>query len=93
MACCCFRPAAGNDDDGPETPGYAAVGYGADATDGGSRESIVRGEEKHPHGRVRPKRRSDAGRHDEQRQQASNNLGATEWVTHRRPHTGESRYI
>jgi hypothetical protein len=83
----CVRLAAGNARDGPETPGNAAVRQGADANDGRPRGAMVRGEEARPPGGVRTKGGPDASRQEEQRQQASKCIGATESGAHRQPHT------
>jgi hypothetical protein len=86
---CVSRLAAGDAYEGPEAPGNAAVRQGADANDGRPRGALVRGEKNRSPGHVGTKGSSDAGRQEEQRQQASKRLGATESVTHRQPHTGE----
>jgi hypothetical protein len=86
---CVSRLAAGNADDGPETPENAAVSQDADANGRRPRGALVRGEKNRSSGCVGTKGSSDAGRQEEQRQQASKRIGATELVTHRQPHTGK----
>jgi len=81
--------AAGDARDGPETPGNAAVGQGADANDGRPRGALVRGVRGRSPGGGRTKGGFDASRQEEQRQQASKYLGARELGAHRQPHTGE----